>query len=268
MFNPLFDEKKPVSREDWLNCWEKGGYYYDSNRYNEDGITFGKWPKGREIRVFREATVNKKSADTVVYGIYQALDDVGLRLDVNQYEINNTLFSMRSSLTIHYPETKHKGSTYKEAISLNDERLGELLFTGIYKNYRDENNGGKQHAVVILTDKNLESGRYIQRYKWGRVADDLARFDEGYMIMSIPPCRQDSSSQRSVELLAVHGTNHLVGFCEHHEPENQFVSSYSEPKSCVMKFPVRTIKLCERDKEALQTFWKALEKDFGMKFLR
>lgn len=268
MFNHLFDGKKPVSKEEWLNCWGKGGCYYDSNRYSEDGIDFGEWPRGREIRVFREATVSKKSADTVVYGIYQALDDIGLKLEVNQYEINNTLSSMRRSQTIHRPEIKHKGSTYKEAISIDDERLGELLFTGLYSDCRDENNGGRQHAIVILTDKNLESGRYLQRYKWGAVVDDYSTFDKGYMIISIPPCRQDSSSQRGIELLAAHGMGHLVGFCEHHEPEKQFVSSYSEPKSCVMKFPVRTTKLCERDKEALQVFWKALEKDFHMKFLK
>lgn len=266
--------KKPKNRKEWLQAYSHGGCCYNWNkRYDENfGIALGEWPKCREISVFRESTVKKKCADTVIYGIYESLDDIGLNLDVNDFDTSSKVSSIMHSLTINYPLRKYGNRIYRGGKAIDADKLAEHLLTEIYKN---SNNGGSQHAIVIITDKNFEDKGW--NYNCGKIVDGTANFGNGFAFISIPNYRQDSSSQRSVEQTTRHELPHMLGLCgngnwndefyfHHNEPRN--IRGYSEPKSCVMGLPIRTRKLCEIDKEALQVFWKALEKDFHMKFLK
>lgn len=249
---------------DWLANWEPEGHYYNNNRgYDEEtGKRFGEWPKGGEIRIYRESGVDKQCVDAVLSGIYETIDDLGLMLKVNNCDTNPVISSILRSLTVHYPERRWNGETYPEHEEIYSDhpyssKLGENLFTGIYETMRDETNGGKQHAVVVITGKALENNRRVQ-------IDGEARFGKGYMIMSIPPIFQ--RNLRQIKRVSEHEMYHLLGFCEHHGDVE--VEGISSPINCVTDVPIRTNKLCERDREALRCHWNVLEKEFGMKFLK
>lgn len=252
-----------VNISDWLADWGPGGYYYNNNRgYDkETGKRLGDWPKGREIRVYRERSIDKRCGDAVISGINEAVNDVGLILEVNNCGTNPVISSILRSLTVHYPEEKWNGKGYPEHEEIYSDcpfssKLGDNLFTGIYEIMRDETGGAKPHAVVVITDKALDNGRRMQ-------INGEAGFDNGYMVVSVPKMLQ--GNRKRIKKMSKHEAMHLLGFCEHHGDVE--VEGLSKPLNCVTDVPVRTNKLCARDKETIRYHWKVLEKEFSMKFL-
>jgi len=246
----------------WLADWGPNGHYYNDIRGHdkETGKRLGEWPKGREIRVYRERTIDRQCVDAVISGISESIDDIGLNLDIVDCDINPLVSSILRSVTVYCPETKRNGTKYPAHLELHNAYyttlLGDLLFAGAYEFLRDETNGGKTHAVVVITDKALDGDRHAG-------IDGEAGFDKGYLIMSIPS--PFKTRYRQIKKVGKHEAMHLLGFYEHHGDVE--VEGFPAPANCITDVPIHTNKLCERDKMAIRYFWKVLEKEFGMKFL-
>jgi len=234
-----------MTRERWLYLWStigepNPGTFAGYNRLREEvngrDYRYGEWVRGKEIRVFREPTVKAQCSLPVINGIYDMIKEVGVDLQVKYLGDHNSINPLiAESIT-------SRGT-------LDDGKLGRKL---ISETYRDESAGGKQHADVILTSLRFDE----DSSNWG-----VSRFSEGCMIMSLPLERQDNL--RFIRNVSEHETGHLLGFHQHHDYWK--VEGYREPGYCVMYRSCSTPFLCNKDRDAMIYFWRALEKELGMK---
>jgi hypothetical protein len=223
-------------RIDPKNCYNAAS---GNRTYQEiDGKMYqnGDWVKGKEIRVFRDPNVSQRCVQPVIDGIRSAIDDVGLDLKVVNYD--------------SHPSIRPMLEVSKVGNRIQTQSLNRMLFTEEYRQT------GKQHADVVLTDVYF-GDRPVG--EWGN-----AFFTKGTVIMSLPPDRQPHLSY--IGNIAKHEAIHLLGMNFHHDTFT--VEGYKEPKDCVFNYQAGTRYLCDKDKDAVKYFWKALETDTGMSFFK
>jgi|GEM_PF-1318980 len=230
----------PIDRDKWLRLWSPGGAYFNNNHgFSSDYQPYGEWVNGKEIRVFREPSVARPCLEATVEGLCEMVDELGLKLDVLDYDIEASVQPMIDAST--------------EYGVLDGEQLSRRLFA---ESYRDTNKGGKQHADVLLTSKPLRLGDE----NWGET-----RFNTGAMIMSLPQGRQGSYD--FIGNVAKHEAAHLLGFQEHHARVGNVIG-YAEPEDCLTNWQCSTRDICERDEDALLAFWLGIEQKTGQQYLK
>jgi hypothetical protein len=136
---------------------------------------------------------------------------------------------------------------------LDSAKLISLLFQ---ESYRDERIGGKQHADVVITDLLFMDDKFenITRACWG-----ASEFRRGGMVLALPIVRQRAAGY--IEHIARHETVHLLGYEMHCDTARNFnadVEDHPHDPECLMNWSVPSGNICEKDKEAVLSFWEGI----------
>jgi hypothetical protein len=193
------------------------------------------WFRGRNIYVFREATVSRETTRPVISGIRSLTERLGLDIEVRDLDEHE---SVRPAITY---ATQPDGT-------IDGDRFGSFL---VEEPYRDTSHRGTLHADVLITDKYLAA----DQANWGQSA-----FDKGYLIVSLPGARQRSHD--FIVNIAMHETGHLLGFPLHHDSldEEVAVEGYPKVSDCLMLWKASTKNICPRCEDAIRYFWRGLER--------
>lgn len=234
----------PIEKSEWLASWGEGGVECRIRRLVFGNLTrrLGAWAPGGCIWVFKDSDkIEDGVVECVMKGMRDTLGALNLNLNVEYRGIDE---GIRSNV---------RQSIDKDRGRIDFHQLSELLFES---DSRDESKGGTQHADVIITDKLLMG----DLGNWG-----YALFGTGSMVLSLFDETRRNALDK-VRLMTMHETCHLLGFDYHHDSVR--VNGYEEPDDCLMYGRVSTDILCERDRDAIQTFWKVIRDEEARKRLK
>ncbi len=242
----MFERQK--SREKWQDSWFKvyADRHHDHRTEGIDGKDYfcSNWILGKEIRIMRVPGVDGKVVPYVKAGIEELLNQLGLKLQVKDYGVDETVIQQVNR------------SINQENGFVDGYHLSKELIT---EHWRDPTKRGTPHADVVLVDKYLTRGTQ----DWGQ-----AEFFKGYMVLALPNGRQNSLD--FIKHMAKHEAGHLLGFDEHHDSKYAIVNGYEDEQklNCNMLWEASTLYTCRKCLEAIASFWVGVEKTTGQKFLK
>ncbi len=190
------------------------------------------WING-EVRVSWELEIPRKTVDIIVEAVRQRLNELcGLRFAFK-------LFGQHESFVEQL-----------NACALNGQVDQEKLFSlASMESWRDESNGGRQHADVYITAKPFLG----DAVSWG-----AADFNFGVMFFAL--YGQRYSHQSFLRTIALHEAGHLAGMPTHCEYLR--IKGYAK-NTCNMNSDLSSDGLCSKCKEYFRIFWETINQEYG-----
>ncbi len=231
-----WDSNKYRTREDYLASlmWQAKRVFGGDLRpiINHVPIT-PLWFAEREIRVFWEAGISQSTAQLVKAMIEKRISQVDglMPFDV-------ILFGQHWSI----------GEQIANAMvghELDDERLRSLCLSEPWRDYQQ---GGKQHADVIITKRPFLN----DSVSWG-----AARFSQGTMILALYGNRQES--HHCLGNVVLHETNHLLGMGCHCD-DFLNVEGYHYSRDCNAHYDcLHKSDLCPKCADFISHWWVQIQ---------
>lgn len=234
---------REMSPQTWKNQWQM--YATSLLSIQQKGIDGNyyrgfEWIFGKEIRVFRMPDVSENVGKIVVQGIFDMINEIGLKIRIN-YLANHP-----SAIEQVMEATEHNGM-------VDDEKLSNIQLA---EKWRNQKYGGSPHADVVIINRPILMGNGNW---WGSTFTGA-----GSTTISVFGKRQEALG--FIRNVAKHETGHLLGFDEHHDDAK--VDGYKEPQDCLMYHRSTTQYLCDRCKDALRSIWMEIEKKAGISFFK
>lgn len=200
--------------------------------------TAADWISGKEIRVFAMPGINDNALHCVRDGVESLVDEVGLDIRVNAYQIDDA--------------TRNMVNGYVGRNGLDYESLVRALAV---EKYRRPEFRGRQHADVLITKEFFDD----DKISWGD-----SRFYTGTILLALPGDRQKNLGY--LKNIARHEAGHLLGYHLHHEDID--VPELDNSPSCLMSPSVPSDYICDKCFVGIDSFWKGLENLTGDNYFR
>jgi len=220
--------------------WQHNNYYRGLHSTEEGHSVYNisnPWFIKKIIRVYNQIGVPNSWMDNIMSGAQNAIDQVGLNLQVEYHGTHSSVEDLIKRAT--HPNGKTRAL-----------KLGQLLYE---EPYRKETSNGTPHAdILIIKDHDPNEAGVI------RGSHGIGSYKEGYVIVW-------ENSKNST----IHEVRHLLGIPKNHGED--FMREYAEYyniDSCVMWWEVPSDKFCGHCLDRLKYFWKGLEESTSMKYFK
>lgn len=222
-----------TTKERWLNHF----YYAALKKYlREDKFAkehnYANWIFDRKVNIYNMQGVSEEAITQVALGIDDLLKELSLNFEINHLGTNRRI--------ANYVALSAVGAR------IDVEKLGEKIVLA---------KKDKPESVVLIAPQYLSGGDEHRGY---------STFTRGCSFIAVPSDRQKELD--FLRRLAKHEAGHLFGYETHHD-ENKVIG-YGQVKDCNMLWRASTTSLCDKCKDAMIYFWKALEDSSGEKFFR
>lgn len=189
------------------------------------------WWITREIRVFSDPSISMKAVDTIIAGIQERTDEIGLA------PFSFRFYGNHESAAQQVQESLVRGQ-------LDYEKLFKIAASEIW---RDDAHGGAPHGDIYITTRSF--------------LDDPASWaaaDFAYGAMVFLLCDNRWEDLEFLRKVALHETNHLLGMHGHCD-DYQNVDGFSYSPQCNMHWNCIYAELCPKCLFFLKNWWIQIE---------
>lgn len=195
------------------------------------------WWIGGEIRIFWEKDITQSTAVFVKDAIESQISEI------------DTV----PPLTVRLFGTHPSAEGQIDDCTISGAIDWDMLFQDcLSEAWRDDTQGGEQHADVVITTKPFLNNRV----SWG-----CSIFAFGTMILALYGRRQEQ--RNFLKKVVIHETGHLLGF-ETHCDSYQNVEGYQYTPDCNMHYSCPSAVICAKCTDYIRQWWVEVRNEYEM----
>lgn len=213
-----------INKFDSIKEWKD--YCFNTHSLYLKNVHFKKWINKKDIHIFNFSNLKKEEIKYIKLGVEDAIKVAKLHFKIYYDNPNST----------------------KKIINIYDKKINssELLKMIVQKRKKRH----KEHACIFIFDKPIKSQKTIIKD-----GEALTFVSEGMTFFTFDTAK--SYPHNFLRRRSKHEASHLLGLNFHHEDTK--VQGYKHDVKCNMEYNAPTMKLCQKCKDALKSFWKGIE---------